>query len=89
MPDVSAIVHVIQMETGYDTAQPLPGAQSNDNSGFYGPTLSCFSAVRLADGPSENMGRLEVFYQGIWGSVCDDGFSDKEAVVFCRIMGYR
>lgn len=29
-------------------------------------------------------GRLEVRYHGTWGTVCDDGFKDKEATVVCK-----
>lgn len=33
-------------------------------------------------------GRLEIFYQNRWGTVCDDGFGAEEAAVVCRSLGY-
>ncbi|NXG14410.1 LOXL2 oxidase, partial [Grallaria varia] len=35
-----------------------------------------------------NEGRLEVFYGGEWGTVCDDDFSIHAARVACRELGY-
>jgi len=33
-------------------------------------------------------GRLEVMYNGVWGTVCNDGFSDIDARVFCYHLGF-
>ncbi|XP_038069553.1 scavenger receptor cysteine-rich type 1 protein M130-like [Patiria miniata] len=34
-------------------------------------------------------GRLEIFYDGEWGTICDDDFGISEANVACRQMGYE
>lgn len=44
--------------------------------------------VRLAAGPGRCAGRLEVADRsGVWGTVCSDGFSSREAGVVCRMLG--
>ena len=47
------------------------------------------SSVRLAGGLNDNGGRVEVCYEGVWGSVCDHGFGDTEAQVTCSQLGFR
>uniref|UniRef100_A0A673WG97 Lysyl oxidase homolog n=1 Tax=Salmo trutta TaxID=8032 RepID=A0A673WG97_SALTR len=45
--------------------------------------------LRLAgDKRKHNEGRVEVFYDGEWGTVCDDDFSIHSAQVVCRELGY-
>ncbi|ELT93627.1 hypothetical protein CAPTEDRAFT_170020 [Capitella teleta] len=44
--------------------------------------------VRLADGGSESEGRVEVFHDGLWGTVCYGTFNQKAALIVCRALGY-
>ncbi|KAG7484983.1 neurotrypsin isoform X1 [Solea senegalensis] len=44
-------------------------------------------SVRLQGGRSKLDGRVEIYLSGVWGSICGDDWSDKDAAVVCRQLG--
>lgn len=45
-----------------------------------------YLGIRLTGG-NQNSGRVEVFFFGKWGTVCDDYFDNNAAKVVCRMLG--
>ncbi|XP_034042886.1 macrophage receptor MARCO isoform X2 [Thalassophryne amazonica] len=43
--------------------------------------------VRLV--PDGSRGRVEVKYNGIWGTVCDDAFDRVDGKVICKMLGFQ
>ena len=44
--------------------------------------------VRLAEGGTALEGRVEICWNNVWNTVCDDGWNTPDARVVCRQLGY-
>ena len=44
--------------------------------------------ISLVDGNAVTNGRVEICLGGYWGTVCDKGFNELEAMIVCKQLGY-
>ncbi|KAG2428474.1 hypothetical protein HXX76_011592 [Chlamydomonas incerta] len=63
------------------------GVHNCAHSEDVGVICSSTRPLRLAGG-GPGSGRVEIFNDNQWGTVCDDYFGSKEAAVVCRQLGY-
>ena len=44
--------------------------------------------IRLENGKVDNEGRVQICYNNEWGTVCNTGWGQEEAMVVCRQLGF-
>ena len=46
------------------------------------------TSIRLVDGRTGTEGRVEICYEGVWGSICPNYWKVENAMVACKQLGY-
>ena len=45
--------------------------------------------IRIRDGAAATEGRVELYHDNRWGTICDSGWTDREAKVVCTMLGFK
>ncbi|XP_041371612.1 scavenger receptor cysteine-rich domain-containing group B protein-like [Gigantopelta aegis] len=89
--DSSAVDFDIKLKDGTavtsSTEVPLDDLLTFEFNGDKGPQPVPTSALRLINGSTPNVGRLQIFRNGEWGTICTSGLNSEVARVVCRQLG--
>ncbi|XP_075368523.1 macrophage receptor MARCO [Mycteria americana] len=68
-------------DRGFSGFPGMKGSKGEKGEG----NLNAF--IRIAEGGRK--GRVEIFHEGSWGTICDDDWGTQDATVVCRMLGYN
>ena len=73
--------------SSYQSVTDLMTARTRIGTNVF-PSASYVETTLVSGTTIARNGRLEVFYDGGWGSVCTTGWRYSNALVVCRQLGY-
>ena len=79
----------VDLVTGENVIKVKVTAEDGTTTRTYTMRVQRGNVLRLVNGRVPHEGRLEMFHAGQWGTICDDYWTDEDADVACRVLGYE
>ncbi|XP_072030540.1 uncharacterized protein [Amphiura filiformis] len=84
---LSARISDLHLDSTSSITTEMAFTTDNDYPSTTEVTLPPLESFRLAGSSDPNQGRVEVFHDNEWGTVCDDSWGTNDATVICRLLG--